>query len=87
MWTHGVYSIYDSKANLWLPPFFARNSAVATRMFEQACNQEASEFKKFATDYSLHEIGQWNENEGEILGSVPKSLGLAAAFVKKLEVV
>lgn len=85
MFTHSIFSVYDSKANLWHQPFFARNAAVASRMFEQAVNDPATEFHKFAGDYVLFEIGEWNENEGQILGEVPKNLGIALSFLKVKE--
>lgn len=77
-----VFSVYDSKAKLWLQPFFARNAAVAVRMFEAAVREKDSNFQRYASDYSLFEIGSWSENDGVLLPHSEKvSLGVAVEFL------
>lgn len=83
MFTHGVFSVFDSKAEIWSPPFIARNSGVATRIFEQAVNDANGEISKYPSDYALMEIGAWSEDEGRVEGSVPKNLGIGSQFVKR----
>lgn len=81
--THKVFSIYDSKAKAWLPPFFCPNAAVAIRMFERAVNDSASDFSRFSSDYTLFEVGEWSEHDGDLLNYTAKvNLGVAVEFVK-----
>lgn len=87
MWTHKIFSVFDSKAKGWLPPFTAVNAAVAIRMFERAVNDGQSDFHRFSSDYSLFEIGLFSEDSGEVQGVEPKvNLGVAVEFLKNKEV-
>lgn len=86
VYSHKVFSIFDSKAQAWLQPFFAVNAAVAVRMFERACNDENTDYFRFASDYSLFEVGEWSESRGELVSVEPKvALGVAVEFLKKKE--
>ncbi|AXL14738.1 nonstructural protein [Microviridae sp.] len=57
-----IFSVYDSKAQLYHQPIFARTTAVAIRMFATAANDETHEFHRHAGDYFLFEIGEWDED-------------------------
>jgi len=86
MYSHKVFSVYDSKAKAWLPPFVAVNAAVAIRSFESAANSTQHEFHRFATDFILFEVGAWDEHSGELLNVAEKvSLGVAIEFLKNGE--
>lgn len=61
------YSIYDSKAEAFLPPFLAANIATAKRLVLQAAVDPTHQFHQFAADYTLFEVGEWDENEGLLL--------------------
>jgi len=83
MWTHKVFSVFDSKAKAWLPPFISPNAAVAIRSFEAAANQAGHDFNRFAGDFILFEVGEWSEVNGELLNIPTKvSLGVAVEFIK-----
>lgn len=59
-----VLSIHDSKADAFLPPFFATNEAVALRMFEAATHDSSTDFCRYAADYTLFQIGTFNDQTG-----------------------
>lgn len=81
--SHKIFSVYDSKANAFLLPFFAVNGRVALRMFERAVNDESTDFHRFSSDYTLFEVGEWDQDSGEVFAYGAKvSLGLAAQFAK-----
>lgn len=83
-----VFSIYDSKAEAFLQPFFCVNAAVAVRSFQRAVQEEGSDFNKYAPDYTLFELGDWDQESGVFVNREAKvSLGMGIEFVKKLEVV
>ncbi len=79
-----VFSIYDSKADGFLQPFFAENTAVAIRSFTRAANDQASDFHRYAGDYTLFEIGEWNRTRGDWLQYEAKvNLGLAEQYISQ----
>lgn len=80
--TDKIFSVYDAKAGAYLKPIFARNSAVALRMFEAAVNQEDHDFHRFAEDYTLFEIGEWDE-VGAVFMQDGAHVRLAAAHEMK----
>lgn len=78
-----VFSVYDSKAQAFLQPFFSANGATACRMFERAVNEEGSNFNRYCGDYELFEIGDFDDSSGTLEPAAHRvSLGLASSFVK-----
>lgn len=73
-----VCTVFDSKAEAWLQPFFTPTTATAVRAWEKVANEEGHEFHSNPADYTLFEIGQWNDVEGYITMHDAKiSLGTA----------
>jgi len=82
VFTFMVYSVFDSKVGAYLLPFFSKNRAVALRSFTAACTDEGSDFHRFAGDYTLFEIGEWEPEKGIYTPLDTKiSLGLASEFL------
>ena len=80
----GVFSVYDSKAGAYLRPFYERNAATALRSFEEACRDTQSNFYKYAADYTLFDIGKWDEEDGEIrMNEAKYPLGNAIEFTEQ----
>lgn len=59
-----VYSVYDSKAKAYLPPFYATNAAVAGRMIQDAVSDPTHLFAKHAADYTLLEVADFDDDTG-----------------------
>jgi len=79
-----IFSIYDSKAEAYLQPFFAPTKAYAIRQFTQAANDESADFHKFAADYTLFELGSWDEQTGTIAPNEAKTaLGSAIEYINQ----
>lgn len=77
-----VYSIFDSKAIAFLQPFFCVNNAVAIRNFTKAVQDERSDFHRFAPDYTLFCIGEWDQFTGEFKNLEAKeALGVAVQYL------
>lgn len=73
-----IFSVYDSKANAYMQPFFSPTAGTALRAFETIANEEGHEFCKHAADYTLFEIGEWDEFDGQLIQLEAKvNLGLA----------
>jgi len=63
MQTLFIFTIFDSKANAYLQPFFSVNSDTARREFHKAINQDG-QFNAYAEDYSLFLLGSFDQDEG-----------------------
>lgn len=81
-----IFSIFDSKAQLFMLPFFAPNRAVASRMFQGVINDPTTDFSKFPGDFALFELGLFDESDGRLepLGA-PQSVVLGASLVQDKE--
>lgn len=72
-----VYNIYDEKAGAFLRPFFMPSMAAARRAVATIVNGEEDHiFKTNPSDFTLFEIGEYDDNTGLITGYLNKlSLG------------
>ncbi len=79
-----IFSVFDSKADAYLPPFFAPTTAVGVRTFAAAANAEAHQFRMFAGDYTLFELGEFDERKGSFdLHEAHVNLGTALSYQKE----
>lgn len=65
-----VFSVYDSKAKAYMQPFFFKTQGLAIRAFSSAVQQADHEFSKFAEDYTLFHLGEFDEASG-VMTSLP----------------
>lgn len=80
-----MLSVYDSKAEAYLQPLFAQTQAVGVRMFKQAVNEEEHMFHIHAADYTLFEIGTFDQNSAKMtLHKAPLVLGNAIQFLDQI---
>lgn len=78
-----VFTVHDSKASAYLPPFYMRNSGEAIRAFETTAKDPSTQFNKYPKDFTLFEIGSWDEENGQItMLQHPKLLINAAEFIQ-----
>lgn len=77
-----VFSVYDCKAEAFIQPFFCVNRAVALRNFMTAASSEGHDFHTYAADYTLFEIGEWDETSGRLEQyDVSENLGTALQYI------
>ena len=77
-----AFSVYDSKAQAFITPFFSQTRGTAVRSFEQACNDPNHDFGRFAEDYTLMCVGEFDQENGIFVAyEAPENMGLAASFV------
>jgi len=81
-----VFSVYDSKAEAYIQPWYSQTLGTAVRSFEQAVNTEEHEFFKFAADYTLFHLGDFDQSNAEF-NALPAhvNLGCALTFIKGKE--
>lgn len=76
-----LYSIYDSKAQVFRVPFTAGNKEVALRMLHQAATGGESDLSRYPDDFGLVLIGKFDEISGEVEGCAHQSYGLVAQII------
>lgn len=81
-----LFTVYDSKAEAYLVPFYERTTGLAIRAFSSASNEKEHQFNRFPADYTLFELGEFDELTAEIkVLKTPTSLGLAINFLEQPE--
>lgn len=81
-----IFSVFDSKAQAFLPPFFCVTRGVAVRNFRQAVLTAGHDFQRFASDYTLFELGEFDDASAKFdLKATPESVVLAATLVEATE--
>lgn len=81
-----VYTCYDSKSELYLNPFLTRSKGEAIRSFQDIANDLTSQIGKHPADFTLFEIGEYDDTEGEYTMHQSKvNCGNALEFQKPTE--
>ena len=79
-----IFSVFDSKAEAFLPPFFAGTKGQAIRSFSDAVQDSGHAFSKHCSDYTLFELGLFDDSDANIIMlPTPVSLGIAIEFINK----
>lgn len=79
-----LFSVYDSKAEAFIQPFFSPTTGTAIRSFESACNEASHDFNKHAGDYTLFEIGEFDHDSAKLETlDTPHNLGIALTFISQ----
>lgn len=81
-----IYTVYDSKVEAYMKPFFARNKGDAMRGFMEACADPQHQFYKYPGDFTLLEMGDFDDLTGKIVPYVSLiSLGNGLEFKTAVE--
>ena len=59
-----IFSVYDSKAEVFGKPFFSGTKGLALRSFTEISNDSASEIGKYPADFTLFELGEYDDSNG-----------------------
>jgi hypothetical protein len=78
-----MFSVFDSKAEAYLQPFFMRSTGEAVRAFGDLVQGADNQFSKHPQDYVLFELGSWDELKASMeMLEAPHSLGVGIEFKK-----
>lgn len=77
--TQKIFTVYDSKAEAYLPPFYTQATGLALRSFEAAANKPDHDFCKYPADYTLFELGTFDEQTANFT-FLPAMLNLGIAL-------
>lgn len=78
-----IFTVHDSKAEAYLPPFYMKTTGEALRAFETTTKDSSSQFNKYPKDYTLVELGTYNEENAEIIThQKPLIIENASAYIQ-----
>nr|QJB19907.1 MAG: nonstructural protein [Microvirus sp.] len=78
-----MFSVHDSKAEAYLAPIYFKSTGEAMRAFETSCQDQNSNFYKYPADFTLVELGEFDEQSASIATHAqPRILSNAAEFKK-----
>lgn len=69
-----LYTIYDSKGEVFFPPFADENNGSAIRQFGDLLTDPQSKLNKHAGDYKLYRIGRYRVDTGILYPEQPEEL-------------
>lgn len=78
-----LYMTFDSKTAVFSNLHVQLSDAAAVRKFGDLVNDgnlQNNEFFRHPEDYSLFYVGEYDDESGELIGSLPKSLVTASAL-------
>jgi len=76
-----IYSVYDTKVEAYLQPFFMQTKAAAIRAWADAISDPNTQFNKHPNDFTLYELGQYDDQSGIITNyDVKIHLGNASEY-------
>jgi hypothetical protein len=76
-----LFTVYDSKAEAYLQPFYAPSTGQAIRSFQETCNTPDHVFFKYPEDFTIFEMGTFDDATSIIdTYKTPTSLGKAIEF-------
>lgn len=71
-----VYAIYDSKMEVFSPPYVMANRATALRVFGDMCQDPQFPYSRHPKDYFVFEIGTYDDHSGIIESQKPVNIGM-----------
>ena len=78
-----IYSIFDAATKAFNTPFFQLTDAEAVRTFREIINQKGNMISTTPTDFGLYLLGEYNKDNGDILGVQPLKVCSAIELVNK----
>ena len=78
-----IFTVYDSKAEMYLTPFYQNTVNQARRVFSDIINNHEHQFSKNPEDYTLFHLGEYNDKSAQFnMLDTPASLQLGLEIVK-----
>lgn len=79
-----IFSVYDSKSEAYIPPFYALTAGQAIRSFTDTVNEANHAFNKHPADFTLFLIGEFDDAHGAVMPYAALiNLGLASEYINQ----
>jgi len=59
-----VYSVFDKKAGIYSPPFYAPHNEIAMRNVSMAARNLESQLGQYPADFALYRLGYFDDESG-----------------------
>lgn len=66
-----MFSVFDSAIGAYMTPFFSQSQGAAIRSLGDAANDPSHPFHKHSLDFTLFELGEFDDNSGEFVATPP----------------
>jgi len=80
-----IFTVYDEKAEAYLPPFFLNTNGEAIRAITDCVNDLKHQFGKHPSDYTLFSLGTYDPQSGTFENE-KAPLGNLLEFKTQLEI-
>jgi len=77
-----IFSVWDSKTQAYMQPFFSPTVGSGIRAFTDACSDPHSMLAKHPSDFSLHVIGEYEDATGTLTDENPQALGSGQDYLQ-----
>lgn len=77
-----MIAIFDVKIGAYARPVAVPADGAAIRSFQDAVNDKSTEYNKHPEDYSIFNIGTYDDVSGEFLSKKPTILAQAASLLQ-----
>lgn len=61
-----IFSVHDKKAGYYMNPMYFKTPTEAIRAFEQGVTDEKTQLNKYPNDFTLVQLGEFNQDTGKI---------------------
>lgn len=82
---HKIFTIYDEKAKAYYPPFYLHQTGMAVRIFSDMVNDPQNKINKHPSDYTLFDIGTFNDNTALIVAHTAESVHNGVELINPTE--
>lgn len=63
---HKMYSVRDSKGEIFHPPFYQKTHGEAERTFNKLVHDDKSMIAQYPDDFDLYYLGEYDDQSGKI---------------------
>lgn len=76
-----AFSLFDYKADIYMPPFYCGTLGQAVRSVVEAAADNRSTLGRYPQDFALMEIGQFDDVTGELLACNKHNHGMVSQLL------
>lgn len=78
---HQMVAVFDVKVGAYARPVAVPLDGAAVRSFQDAVNDKSTEYAKHPEDYSIFNIGTYDDATGELVSKKPVCLAQAVSLI------
>lgn len=75
-----IFTVYDAASGIYLKPFFSRSKGEAMRSILDILDDKSHDLSKYSADYTMFDMGTYDDCTGMFNTHEPKSLGCLLEF-------